>query len=191
MHDFQVPVLMPCPIKPSSLPRWQTLVVLVDPFMPASSLRQFHDPLLDILTLALLCLGQFGPILGPKGRGFEEPVAADDAADLLQRMRDLIHETFGPAALDEAGDFPLEAVVEGECVDDGGFAARARGCLAEEDQVGWMRWRDGVFIVPADEVAWWAPVLLIRDLRSRSCLRSDQFGGIGRIYSFVVSTFLA
>lgn len=163
---------MPCPIKPSSLPDRQTFVRLVDPFMPASSLRQLHDPLLDILTLALLGLRQFGPVLGPKGRGLEEPVPADDAADLLQRVRDLINETFGPAALDEAGDFLLEAVVEGECVDDGGLAARARGCLAEEDQVGGMRWRDGVFVVPADEVARWAPAFPIRDLGSRPCLRS-------------------
>ena len=164
MYNFQIPVFGPCPIKSSSLPDRQAFILLVDPFMPASSLRQFHDPLLDVLTLTLLCLRHFAPIDGPKGRGLEQPVPADDAADLLHRVRDLIDETFGPATLDKAGGFLLEAVVEGECVDDGGLAARARGCLAEEDQVGGVRWRDSVFVVPANEMAWWAPAYPVRDL---------------------------
>ena len=125
--------------------------------MPASSLRQFHNSLLDILTFALFRLGQFAPVLGPKGRGFEKAVAADDATDLIQRMRDLINETFGSATLDEVWDFLLEAVIEGEGVDDGGLAARARGCLAEQNQVGGMCWGDGIFVVPANEMARWAP----------------------------------
>ena len=79
-------------------------------------------------------------------------------------MRDLINEAFSPAPLDEAGNLFLEAVVEGERVDDGGLAAGARGRLAKEDQVGGMRGRDGVFVVPADEMAWWAPALYPSDI---------------------------
>lgn len=164
MHNFQIPIFMPCPTKSTSLPDRQAFVPSVNPLMPASSLRQFHNPLLDILTLALLCLRQFAPILGPEGGGLEKSISPDDATDLFQRVRDLINKTFGPAVLDKAGDFLLQAVVEGKCVDNGGLATSARGRLAEEDQVGRMRWGDGVFIVPADEMAWWAPAFPIRDL---------------------------
>ena len=139
MDDFQIPIVMPRPIEPSPLPDRQTLIRLIDPLVPASFLLQLQDALLDELALAFFRVGQFGPVLGPKGRGFEEPIPADDAADLLQRVGDLVDETFGPAAFDEARHFFLEAVVEGERVDDGGLAAGARRGLAEEDQVGGMR----------------------------------------------------
>ena len=161
MHDFQISITVPCPIEPSSLPDRQTLILFIDAFMPSSSLRQLEDSLLDKLALALLGLGQLGAILGPKGGGLEKPVPTDDATDLVQRMRDLINETLGPAALDKAGHFLLKAVIEGERIDDRGFAARSRRRLAKEDQVGGMRWRHGIFIVPANEVTWWTPELPI------------------------------
>ena len=164
MHNFQISIILPCPVESSSLPDRQTLILFIDSFMPSSSLGQLDNSLLDKLALALLCLGQRGAILGPKGGGLEKPVPADNAADLVQRMRDLIHETLGPAALDKARDFLLEAVVEGESVDDGGLAARTRWRLAKEDQVSGMRWGNGIFIVPANEVTWWTPVLRIRYL---------------------------
>ena len=157
MHDFQIPIVMPRPIEPPPLPDWQTLIRLIDPLVPASLLLQLQDALLDELALARFRVGHFGPVLGPKGRGSEEPVPAHDAADLLQRVGDLVDEAFGPAAFDEARNFFLEAVVEGERVDDGGLAAGARRGLAEEDQVGGVRGRDGVFVVLADEMAWRAP----------------------------------
>ena len=164
MHHFQIPILMPCPTKSTSLPDRQAFVPCVDSLMPASPLRQFHNPLLDKITLAFFSLRQFAPILGSKGGGLEQSIPSDDAADLVQRMRDLINETFGPATLDKARDLLLEAVVESKCVDDRGLAASARGRLAEENQVGGVRGGDGVFIVPADEMARWAPAFPIRDL---------------------------
>ena len=164
MHNLQIPIVMPRPIEPPPLPDRQTLIRLIDPLMPTSLLLQLHNALLDELALAFFRLGQFGPVLGPKGRGLEEPVPAHDAADLFQRVGDLVDEAFGPAALDEARHFFLEAVVEGERVDDGGLAAGARRGLAEEDQVGGMRGRDGVFVVPADEVAWRAPAFSQSDV---------------------------
>ena len=162
MHNFQIPIVLPRPIEPSPLPDWQTFIFLINLLVPASFLLQLHDALLDELALAFFRVGQFGSILGPKGRGFKKPVPADDAADLLQCVWDLVNETFGPAALHEARDFFLEAVVEGERVDDGGLAAGARRCLAEEDQISGMRGRDGILVVPADEMAWRAPAFPIR-----------------------------
>ena len=164
MHNFQIPIVMPRPIEPSPLPDWQTFIRFIDALVPASLLLQLHDALLDELALAFFRVGQLGPVLGPKGRGFEEPVPAHDAADLFQRVGDLVNETFGPAALDEVRHFFLEAVVEGERVDDGGLAAGARRGLAEEDQVGGMRGRDGIFVVPADEMAWRAPAFSQSDM---------------------------
>ena len=76
-------------------------------------------------------------------------------------MWDLVNEAFSPAALDEAVHFLFEAVVERERVDDGGLAAGAGGGLAEEDQVGGMCGRDGIFVVPADEMAWRAPAFFL------------------------------
>ena len=133
MHNFQIPIVMPCPIESSPLPDWQTFILFINLLVPASFLLQLHDALLNELALAFFRVGQFGSVLRPKGRSLKKPVPADDAADLLQGVWDLVNETFGPAALHEAWDFFLEAVVEGESVDDGGLAARARGCLAEED----------------------------------------------------------
>ena len=162
MHNFQVPIVMPRPIEPSPLPDWQTFILFIDLLVPAPFLLQLHDALLDELALAFFRVRQFGSILGPKGGGFKKPIPANDAANLLQCVWDLINETFGPAALHKARDFFLEAVVEGERVDDGGLAAGARGCLAEEDQVSWMRGRDRILVVPADEMAWRAPAFSIR-----------------------------
>ena len=103
MHNFQIPIVMPRPIEPSPLPDWQTFILFIDLLVPASFLLQLHDALLDELALALFRVGQFGSILGPKGRGFKEPVPADDAADLLQCVWDLVNEAFGPAALPKPG----------------------------------------------------------------------------------------
>ena len=133
MHHFQIPIVMPRPIEPPSLPDRQTLIRPVNPLVPTPFLLQLHDTLLNEFALSLFRVRQLGPVPGPKGRSFEEPVPADDSTDLLQRVRDLVHEAFGPAALDEAGHVFLEAVVEGERVDDGGLAAGAGGSLAEED----------------------------------------------------------
>ena len=116
---------MPRPIEPSPLPDRQTFILFIDILVPASFLLQFHNALLDELALAFFRVGQFGSVLRPKDRGFEKPVPANDAADLLQCMGDLVNETFGPAALHEAWDFFLKAVVEGERIDDGGLAAGA------------------------------------------------------------------
>ena len=140
MHNFQVPILMPRPIEPSSLPNWQILIRFVDPLMPPSFLLQLHNARLDEFTLAFFRFGQLGAVLGPKGRGFEKSVPADDTADLLQCVWNLIHEPFSATALDEAGNFFLEAVVEGERIDDGSLTTGTWWCLAEEDQISGMRW---------------------------------------------------
>ena len=79
-------------------------------------------------------------------------------------MRYPINETFGSAPLDKTRNFLLEAIVEGECVDNGGLAARPRRSLAEEDHVSGKRWRDSVLVVPANKVAWWTPNGSIRDM---------------------------
>ena len=133
MHDFQIPIVMPRPIEPPPLPNRQALIRPINPLMPTPLPLQLDNPLLDKQPLPLLRIRQFGPVLGPKGRRLEQPVAAHDAADLLERVRDLVHEPFGPAALDEARDFLLEPVVQRERVDDRGLAAGAGGRLAEED----------------------------------------------------------
>ena len=83
MHNFQIPIVMPRPIEPPPLPDWQTLIRFINPLVPASFLLQLHDALLDEFALSLFRVGQLGPVLGPKGRGFEEPVPAYDPTDLL------------------------------------------------------------------------------------------------------------
>lgn len=157
MNQFQIPIFKPGPTEASSLPGRQALILLVDALVPASTLCQRPNPLFDKLALAFLRLRQCTPILRPKGICFEKPVPAHGAPDLLQRMRYPINKTFGSAPLDEVRNFLLEAIVEGERVDDGSLAAGRRRSLAEEDDVGGEGRRDGVFIVPADKVAWWAP----------------------------------
>lgn len=114
MHDLQIPILLPRPIKPSPLPRRKIRISLVYPSMPAPAFRKLNDAALDALPLLFLRYRRCGPIFRPERRRLVEAVAADNAAHLSSSVWDLVHETMGAAFLDELGGVLRESVVERE-----------------------------------------------------------------------------
>lgn len=118
MDHFQVPVVLPGPAEPPTLPGGQAFVGLVNSLMPSAAAGQFDHTCLYTLALFLLRCGQARSVLGAECGRLVESVAADDATHLAEGVRDLIDEAFGAASLDETGRLLLQAVVQCQRTDD-------------------------------------------------------------------------
>lgn len=111
VDDFKITVFKPSPVKAPALPDRKAFVCLVDALMPAASLSKLDNTALHTLALLLLRVWRRRAVGRTKGGCFVKTIATDNATNLLGSVWDLIDETFGCAALDEAGDLLLQSVV--------------------------------------------------------------------------------
>lgn len=89
VDDFKISIVLPSPVEAAALPDGDALILLVNAGVPAAGLRKFNDAALDALTLLRLRVRRRRAIRGSESRGPVQAVAADDAADLRGRVRDL------------------------------------------------------------------------------------------------------
>lgn len=111
VDDLKITIFQPSPVEAPPLPDRKALVCLVDALVPAAPLRKLDDAALHALALLLLRVWRRRAVGRTKGGCLVETIAADDTANLLGSVRDVIDETLGCAALDEAGDLLLQPVV--------------------------------------------------------------------------------